>query len=58
MHNKFSTIFHFINDFNQQHIKSLDKKIIIIYRNYEEKYDEKKSCLSKNFVEILIKNFI
>lgn len=57
MHNKFSTIFHFIDDFNQQHIKSLDKKIIIIYRNYEEKYDEKKILLIKKFCRNVNKKF-
>ena len=49
MHNKFSTIFHFINDFNKEHIRSLDKKIIIIYRNYKEKYDEQKILKIRNF---------
>ena len=37
MHNYLPKIFYFINDFNQDHIRKLDKKIAIIYRNYKKK---------------------
>ena len=49
MHNRFLKIFHFIDDFNKDHIMSLNKKIIIIYRNYKEKYDEQKILKIRNF---------
>ena len=38
MHNKFPNIFYFIDKFNKDDIKKLDKSIGIIYRNYENKY--------------------
>ena len=41
--------FYFINDFDRNHIKNLPKNIAIIYRNYEEKYDEKKILKIKKF---------
>ena len=33
--------FYFINSNNEDHIRKLDKKVAIIYRNYETKYSEK-----------------
>ena len=47
-------IFHFIDEFNQNHLNKLNKNISIIYRNYNKNYKEsevlqiKKYCLSNN----------
>ena len=41
MHNKFPNYFTFINKYNKQHIRNLDKKIAIIYRDYSKIYNEK-----------------
>ena len=41
MHNKFPKIFYFIDKFNKDDIKNLDKSIGIIYRNYEAKDRDK-----------------
>ena len=41
MHNKILNKYYFINKFDQSHIDKQDKKTAIIYRNYNEKYDEK-----------------
>jgi|TARA_B110000971_G_C19996942_1_gene494828 thiamine-phosphate pyrophosphorylase len=57
MHNRFLRIFHFIDDFNKDHIMSLDKKVVIIYRNYKEKYDENKILKIKNFCKSIKKKF-
>ena len=38
MHNKFPKIFYFIDKFNKDDIKNLDKSIGIIYRNYKNEY--------------------
>ena len=40
MHNK-PNIYYFINDFNSDEIKKLNKNISLIYRNYEDKLDLK-----------------
>ena len=37
MHNLFPKIYYFINEFNENHIRKLDKKIAIIYRNYTKR---------------------
>ena len=39
MHNDLPKIYHFIDEFNKQHIKKLNKNIAIIYRNYNQKID-------------------
>jgi thiamine-phosphate pyrophosphorylase len=57
IHNKTLKIFHFIDDFNKDHIKSLDKKIGIIYRNYKENYDEEKILKIKKFCKHTGKTF-
>ena len=36
MHNNFSNIYYFIDKLNKEHIKKLNKKIIIIFRNYQK----------------------
>ena len=48
MHN-FSKIYYFIDKFNRQEIKNLNKNIALIYRNYKEKYDFKLIKNNKNF---------
>ena len=41
MHNKLPSYFFFIKTFNKEHIRKLDKKIAIIYRNYFIKDNER-----------------
>ena len=53
MHFSLPNIFYFINEFNPEHIKKLDKKIAIIYRNYNENYDEKKIIKIKKLCKSL-----
>ena len=57
MHDILPKIFYFIDRFEPKHIIKLDKKIGIIYRNYEEKYDEKKILKIKNFCKRNRKKF-
>ena len=49
MHDYLPKIFYFISEFNPEHIRKLDKKIAIIYRNYNDKYEEKKILEIKKF---------
>ena len=54
MHNKLPNFFSFINTCDENHIRKLKKKVAIIYRNYETKYNEeiilniKKTCKKHN----------
>ena len=41
MHNKLPTIFSYIDSFEKEYIRKLDKKIAIIYRNYSTKLNKK-----------------
>ena len=41
MHNKILKKYYFINKFDQSHIDKQDKRTIIIFRNYDQKVDEK-----------------
>ena len=41
MHNSLPNIYCFINDLDQRYIKNLEKKIGIIYRNYDNKINSK-----------------
>ena len=41
MHNNLPNFFYFIKEFNEEHIRKLDKKVSIIYRNYSLKYNKK-----------------
>tara|TARA_B100000795_G_C22800221_1_gene441480 strand:+ start:1672 stop:2226 length:555 start_codon:yes stop_codon:yes gene_type:complete len=41
MHNNLPSFFSFINDFKKEHIRRLDKKIALIYRNYSIDNDKK-----------------
>ena len=49
MHNNLPNYFFFINSFNEEHIRKLDKKIAIIYRNYSTKVDIKIIKQIRNF---------
>ena len=49
MHNKILKKFYFINKFNQSHIDKQDKETAIIYRNYDQKIDEKLIIKIKNY---------
>ena len=41
MHNKILNKYHFINKFDQSHLDKLEQEVILIYRNYNKKIDEK-----------------
>ena len=41
MHNNLPTTFFFIKSFNKDHIRKLDKKVAIIYRNYSNTHNKK-----------------
>ena len=41
MHNKILNKYYFINKFDESHIDKQDKETAIIYRNYDQKVDEK-----------------
>jgi thiamine-phosphate pyrophosphorylase len=41
MHNKIPVFFSFVDTFEKEHIRKLDKKIAIIYRNYTAKNNKK-----------------
>ena len=49
MHNKILNKYYFINKFDQSHIDKQDKRTSIIYRNYNEKLDEKLILKLKNY---------
>jgi|TARA_B110000967_G_C18762074_1_gene498404 thiamine-phosphate pyrophosphorylase len=49
MHNNLPNFFYFINTLDKEHIRKLNKKVAIIYRNYSIKYDEKLIINIKNF---------
>ena len=50
MHSKLPRLFSFINSYDENHIRKLQKKVAIIFRNYETEYNEelilniKKAC--------------
>ena len=49
MHNKNINKYYFISEFNQSHIDKQHKKTTIIYRNYDQKVDEKKITTIKSY---------
>ena len=49
MHNKILNKYYFINKFDQSHIDKQDKETTIIYRNYNQKIDEKLILRLKNY---------
>ena len=49
MHNKILNKYYFINKFNESHIDKQDKGAVIIYRNYDQKIDEKLIIKIKNY---------
>ena len=63
MHNKILNRYYFINKFNQSHIDKQHKETAIIYRNYDQKIDEKiitkiKSYCKKKGNKFLLSNNI
>ncbi len=57
IHNKNLNNFYFIDDFNKDHIRSLNKNINIIYRNYSQKYNQEKILEIKKFCRYIKKKF-
>jgi|TARA_B110000967_G_C18764960_1_gene499878 thiamine-phosphate pyrophosphorylase len=57
MHNIYLKKFYFIDHFNKEHIRNLDKSIIIIYRNYSKKYSEKEIIEIKKFCKNIRRKF-
>ena len=49
MHNKILNKYYFINKFDESHIDKQDKETAIIYRNYDQKIDEKLIIKIKNY---------
>ena len=49
MHNKIFNKYYFINKFDKSHIDKQDKGTTIIYRNYDQKVDEKLIIKIKNY---------
>ena len=49
MHNKFLNKYYFINKFDQSHIDKQFKETTIIFRNYNQKVDEKLIIKIKNY---------
>ena len=49
MHNKILNKYYFINKFDKSHIDKQDKRTTIIYRNYNQKIDEKLIIKIKNY---------
>jgi len=49
MHNKILNKYYFINEFNQSYINKQHKETTIIYRNYDQKVDEKIITKIKSF---------
>ena len=58
MHNKILNKYYFINKFDQSHLDNQDKKTIIIYRNYAQKYDKKLILKLKNYCKIKGNKFL
>ena len=58
MHNKILNKYYFINKFDQNHIDKLDKKTIIIFRNYNDAIDEKLILIIKNYCKKKHKKFL
>ena len=49
MHNKILNRYYFISEFNQSHIDKQHKETTIIFRNYDQKVDEKIITKIKNY---------
>jgi len=49
MHNKILNKYYFINKFDKSHIDKQDKKTAIIFRNYDQKVNEKLIIKIKNY---------
>ena len=49
MHNQILNKYYFINEFNQSYLDKQDKETTIIYRNYNQKLDEKLILRLKNY---------
>ena len=58
MHKNLPKYYYFIDDFDKNHIKNLNKNIAIIYRNYNKKLDINKILSVKKFCKSNRRKFI
>ena len=58
MHKKLPKYYYFIDTFNKEHIKNLDKNIAIIFRNYEKTLDLKEIIRIKKFCKLTGRKFL
>ena len=57
MHKNLPRFYHFINQFDKNHIRKLDKKIAIIYREYSKKSDENLIIEIRDYCKKIKKKF-
>ena len=58
MHNKILNKYYFINKFDKSHIDKQDKATTIIFRNYEQPFDEELILKLKNYCKKTGKKFL
>ena len=58
MHKILPKYYHFIDRFNKEHIKKLDKDIAIIFRKYNKKLNIGEICKIKKFCKAIGKKFL
>jgi len=58
MHNKFLNKYYFINKFDKSHIDKQDKVTTIIFRNYEQPFNEELILKLKNYCKKTGKKFL
>ena len=58
MHDKTLNRYYFINKFDQSHLDKQDNETTIIYRNYDQKVDEKLIIKIKNYCKIRGNKFL
>ena len=57
MHKNLPRFYHFINQFDKNHIRKLDKKIAIIYREYSKKSNENLIIEIRDYCKKIKKKF-
>ena len=58
MHKNLPKYYYFIDDFNKEHIKNLNKNIAIIYRSYEKTLDLNEIINIKKFCRLTGRKFL